>query len=116
MALSSAVPRPVQAAIAAALCGLAALAVLPAAAQTLPWRIAQFQAQTPDCESHPGYGWVGRVSGQSNTSWGSGSLPVSVIGCFPSEADCNVWRNRAIGLVNALLIQNSCRPRPVPGR
>ena len=100
----------------AVLCLLAGFVAVspPVEAQPILYRIAQFRAQTPACDQNPTFAWVGRVSGQSDNNWGSGSIPVSLVGCFQTEQACNSWRMLAIGLVDGEIIQNSCRKRSIP--
>ncbi|WP_018698573.1 hypothetical protein [Amorphus coralli] len=85
------------------------LPVAPAAAQTVEYMISQVQRAAPNCRRNPTYGWQGRVSG--NREADSRSIPVSFVGCFPTQAECEAWRKTALPFVTGRLIYNECKPR-----
>ncbi|MEO1104904.1 MAG: hypothetical protein ROR55_13765 [Devosia sp.] len=65
---------------------------------------------TPKCADHPQYEWVGRVSG-STDSLLDRPMPVSFVGCFPTERECERWLGQASSIITTTLIQYSCKPR-----
>lgn len=71
-----------------------------------PFTLARLQGETPTCEANPGP-WVGRVSGQMLTM--PGTRVVSLVGCFPTQEQCNAWRRIALIAVNGRIIYNECR-------
>jgi len=85
------------------------LPVPPAAAQTVEYMISQVQRAAPNCRRNPTYGWQGRVSG--NREADSRSIPVSFVGCFSTQAECEAWRKTALPFVTGRLIYNECKPR-----
>lgn len=73
--------------------------------------IARYQAATPKCDANPSFGWVGRVSGEVDNNFDTGQYAVSFVGCFPTREACDTWRERALGLITQVIVQNSCAPR-----
>lgn len=65
---------------------------------------------TPKCADHPQYEWVGRVSG-STDSLLDRPMPVSFVGCFPTERACERWLGQASSIITTTLIQYGCKPR-----
>lgn len=72
--------------------------------------VARVRAETPACNDHPNWNWVGRVSGQMTVQNDRGA-PVSFVGCFPTQASCETWKGRASGIIDRRIIQYSCAPR-----
>jgi hypothetical protein len=81
----------------------------PAAAQFDP--VADFQEQTPSCDAHPSAAWIGRASGESDENANEQTEPVSFVGCFETKQACETWLERASGLIDQRIIQNSCEAR-----
>ena len=84
----------------------------PAAAQEAlsPADIQRIRDSAPDCRSHPDYPWIGRVSGDSEGIAGN-TIPVSFVGCFPNEGECETWKTRTSSVITTTIIQYSCRKR-----
>ena len=90
---------------------LAAAAVATSCAPVIdasPFTLARIKAETPNCDAGNPGPWVGRVSGQMLTM--PGTQQVSLVACFPTEAQCNAWRRYALIAVNGRIIYNECRP------
>jgi hypothetical protein len=97
------VPGLAAAAAAAALLTASCAPVLDAS----PFTLARIQAETPACDAaNPGL-WVGRVSGQMLLM--PGTKVVSLVGCFPTQEQCNAWRRFALIAVSGRIIYNECR-------
>jgi hypothetical protein len=97
----------------AAIAGAAALgAVLTASCAPIldasPFTLARIQAETPACTAANPGPWVGRVSGQMLLM--PGTKVVSLVGCFPTQEQCNAWRRFALIAVSGRIIYNECRP------
>lgn len=74
--------------------------------------IPRIQASTPDCRAYPEFPWIGRVSGNVQDDLFDGrSRPVSFVGCFPTQAECEYWKGRAGAIIDSTIIQYSCKPR-----
>jgi hypothetical protein len=73
-----------------------------------PFTLARIQADTPQCDANNPGPWVGRVSGQMLLM--PGTRVVSLVGCFPTQEQCNAWRRFALVAVNGRIIYNECRP------
>lgn len=63
---------------------------------------------TPPCSAYPEFPVVGRTAG----FLGLGShRSVSFVGCFPSFAECEIWRRGISGQFGGRIIVNACSPR-----
>jgi hypothetical protein len=90
---------------------LAAALALPAAAYAQEGDVIAFQQATPSCDANPTLPWIGRVSGESDDDPTDSVEPVSFVGCFATEEECNAWRERGSGLIDDRIVQNSCERR-----
>jgi|GEM_PF-1462664 hypothetical protein len=72
-----------------------------------PFTLARIQGQTPACTADNPGPWVGRVSGQMLLM--PGTKVVSLVGCFPTQEQCNAWRSYALIAVSGRIIYNECR-------
>lgn len=72
-----------------------------------PFTLARIQADTPACSADNPGPWVGRVSGQMLLM--PGTKVVSLVGCFPTQEQCNAWRRFALIAVSGRIIYNECR-------
>ncbi|WP_409145563.1 hypothetical protein [Pseudoxanthobacter sp. M-2] len=72
-----------------------------------PFTLARIQAETPACDAVNTGPWVGRVSGQMLLM--PGTKVVSLVGCFPTQEQCNAWRRFALIAVSGRIIYNECR-------
>jgi hypothetical protein len=72
-----------------------------------PFTLARIQAETPACDAANPGPWVGRVSGQMLLM--PGTKVVSLVGCFPTQEQCNAWRRFALIAVSGRIIYNECR-------
>lgn len=108
--ISAAVAAFAIPAVSAAVVVTATVAATPAAAQGIetPFLVGRIKAATPRCDTHPEYGFVGRVSGIVG---GHPSRGVSFTGCFPSFAACNNWRGPVSGAISGRIILATCEPR-----
>jgi hypothetical protein len=92
-------------------------AVLLAAALELPSAafaqedVNAFREASPSCEANPTLPWQGRVSGESDENPTDNTEPVSFVGCFATEAECNAWRERGSGLIDDRIVENVCEKR-----
>jgi hypothetical protein len=91
---------------------LAAALALPAAALAQEGDVNAFREASPSCDANPTLPWIGRVSGESDEDPTDNVEPVSFVGCFATEAECNAWRERGSGLIDDRIVQNSCERRP----
>ena len=96
-----------------AIAGVAAVGALLTAScapmlDASPFTLARIQAETPACDAANPGPWVGRVSGQMLLM--PGTRVVSLVGCFPTQEQCNAWRRFALLPVNGRIIYNECRP------
>lgn len=74
--------------------------------------INRIRAETPDCRAYPDFPWIGRVSGNVQDDLIDGrTWPVSFVGCFPTQAECEYWKGRASSVIDSTIIQYDCRPR-----
>ena len=89
---------------------LAAALALPAAAFAQE-DVNSFREASPSCDANPTLSWIGRVSGESDEDPTDNTEPVSFVGCFATEAECNAWRERGSGLIDDRIVQNSCEQR-----
>lgn len=93
----------------------AAVLVVPAAqapvsaAASTQYLISELQRAAPNCRKNPTYAWEGRVSG--NREADGRAIAISFAGCFPTQAECEAWRQQAVGFVTGLQIYNECKPR-----
>lgn len=94
---------PMAVAAAAALLTASCAPVLDAS----PFTLARIQAETPACDAANPGPWVGRVSGQMLLM--PGTKVVSLVGCFPTQEQCNAWRRFALIAVSGRIIYNECR-------
>jgi len=95
-----------------ALAGIAAAGALVTAScapvlDASPFTLARIQAETPACDAANTGPWVGRVSGQMLLH--PGTRVVSLVGCFPTQEQCNAWRRFALITVSGRIIYNECR-------
>ncbi len=90
---------------------LAAALALPAAAIAQEGDVNAFREATPSCDANPTLPWIGRVSGESDEDPTDNDEPVSFVGCFATEEECNAWRERGSGLIDDRIVQNSCERR-----
>lgn len=70
-----------------------------------------FKEATPKCDANPSLAWQGRVSGESDENVMDEVEPVSFVGCFATEAECNAWREKASGMIDDRIIENVCEQR-----
>ena len=91
---------------------LAAALALPGVALAQEGDVNAFREATPSCDANPTLPWIGRVSGESDEDPTNNVEPVSFVGCFATEAECNAWRERGSGLIDDRIVQNSCERRP----
>lgn len=90
---------------------LAAALALPAASLAQEGDVITFREATPSCDANPTLPWIGRVSGESDEDPTDNVEPVSFVGCFATEEECNAWRERGSGLIDDRIVQNSCERR-----
>jgi hypothetical protein len=95
-----------------AIAGIATLGALLTAScapvlDASPFTLARIQAETPACTADNPGPWVGRVSGQMLLM--PGTRVVSLVGCFPTQEQCNAWRRFALITVSGRIIYNECR-------
>ena len=90
---------------------LAAALALPSAAFAQEGDVIAFREASPSCDANPSLPWIGRVSGESDEDPTNNVEPVSFVGCFATEAECNAWRERGSGLIDDRIVQNSCEQR-----
>ncbi|MDQ0315979.1 hypothetical protein [Amorphus orientalis] len=94
-----------------AVCGLSVAAlVTPVQATTLS-EIAAIRKATPSCNANPGAPWVGRVSGSVENDIDDRIIPVSFVGCFQSQPECERWKEKTSGFITGPIIQYSCDAR-----
>ncbi|MEW5423181.1 hypothetical protein [Amorphus sp. 3PC139-8] len=86
------------------------LASSVASANTL-YEIDQIRKATPSCNANPNAQWVGRVSGSVEDDTTDQIIPVSFVGCFTSEAECNRWKEKTSGFITGPIIQYTCNRR-----
>ena len=72
--------------------------------------IQRIRESAPKCEAHPSHTWEGRVSGDTENLIGA-TIPVSFVGCFSTEAECNTWKDHTSGYITGRIIQFSCAQR-----
>jgi hypothetical protein len=89
---------------------VAALA-LPAAAVAQEGDVITFRESSPSCEANPTLPWIGRVSGESDEDPTDNTEPVSFVGCFATQAECDAWRERGSGLIDDRIVENVCEQR-----
>lgn len=94
--------------LALAVAGLV-FAAVPAAAQFDP--VADYQQKTPSCDANPGSPWIGRASGESDENAEENTEPVSFVGCFKTQAECQTWLDGATGLIDGRIVENVCEQR-----
>lgn len=83
----------------------------PGAAQfTNDDEIRAVRASTPPCETRPDAPWVGRVSGSVETLIDT-RFPISFVGCFYEQGECERWKNRASGAIRGIIVQFNCSRR-----
>lgn len=75
-----------------------------------PLTIQQMRELTPSCSVEPGP-WLGRVSGNSQSTYYDVQRPVSLVGCFPTLKACTLWRMRMSGSMQGRIIYDQCEPR-----
>ena len=90
---------------------LALSLAMPVAAVAQAPDIDAFREATPSCDANPSLPWIGRVSGESDDDPTNAVEPLSFVGCFATEAECNAWRERGSGLIDDRIVQNSCEKR-----
>lgn len=100
-------PRRSSIPLAAALAALCL--ALPAAAQDDP--VGDYQAKSPSCDANPTAQWIGRASGESDEDLATREEPVSFVGCFKTQAECQLWLDGATGLIDGRIIENVCELR-----
>jgi len=92
-------------------------ALVLATALALPVAVAAqedinaFREASPSCDANPTLPWQGRVSGESDEDPTDNTEPVSFVGCFATEAECNAWRERGSGLIDDRIVENICEKR-----
>jgi hypothetical protein len=59
-------------------------------------QVVAFRAETPTCEANADARWVGRASGQTEALMSDLQVPVSLVGCFETEAECRKWLARGL--------------------
>jgi hypothetical protein len=89
---------------------LAAVLALPAAGFAQE-DVNAFREASPSCDANPTLPWIGRVSGESDENPTDNTEPVSFVGCFATEAECNAWRERGSGLIDDRIVENLCEKR-----
>lgn len=90
---------------------LAATLALPGVALAQEGDVNAFREASPSCDANPTLPWIGRVSGESDEDPTDNVEPVSFVGCFATEEECNAWRERGSGLIDDRIVQNSCERR-----
>ncbi|WP_146619973.1 hypothetical protein [Acuticoccus sediminis] len=101
-----------KAIVAALAFGLATAGVTAVSAQEAlsPADLTRIRDSAPNCDEHPNFPWIGRVAGNAEGIAGN-SMPVSFVGCFPDESECEAWKMRTSSVVTSTLVQYSCRQR-----
>lgn len=89
---------------------LAATLALPATVSAQE-DVNSFREASPSCDANPSLPWQGRVSGESDEDPTDNTEPVSFVGCFATEAECNAWRERGSGLIDGRIVEDVCEQR-----
>jgi len=97
-----------------AICLAALLLAAPVAAQNSSTDydpVVDFMEKSPKCTEGGTGDWQGRAAGSSDEDVTGNMMPVSFVGCFKTQAECQTWLERAQGLIDGEEVQGSCEQR-----
>ena len=75
-----------------------------------PSDLQRLRESAPDCDTHPNYPYIGRVSGSVQMT-NDAIVPVSFVGCFRTVETCERWKKRTSTVITSTISQYSCQPR-----